>query len=117
MAKDAQGHGSEAGRGGGSYPNIDRSAFRKGQHVGYGAGTFRIAKVGGGYRATEQRTGESFSGTSLGHISQQLTDRAANAAAATALSGNHAKSTAVNTHPAMNYGSNPDFVKKHGLWG
>ena|ERR1700676_126893 len=77
MAKDAKGHGSDA-RGG--YPNIDRSAFRRNkdgtaQHVGYGDGTFRIAKSGGGYRATEQNTGESFSGNSLSHISQQLSAR------------------------------------------
>lgn len=96
MAKDALGHGSEAGRGGGSYPNIDRSGFRRGQHVGYGNGTFRIVNTGNGYRATEQRTGESFAGNSLGHISQQLTDRAA---AKTLASG--PKSAAVDTHPSM----------------
>lgn len=73
--KDERGHGSNA-RGGG-YPNIERSAFRKDQHVGYGGGTFRIAKSGNGYRATEQHNGDSFYGKSLGHVSQQLSDRAA----------------------------------------
>lgn len=77
MAKDAKGHGSNSR--GGSYPNIDRSGFRKGQHVGYGDGTFRITNLGTGYLATEQRTGESFRGDSLGHMSSILTDRAAKA--------------------------------------
>lgn len=80
-AKDEKGHGSEA-RGGGSYHNIERSAFRKGEHVGYGGGTFKISKYGSpgsetAYRATEQSTGETFHGRNLGHVSEQLTARAA----------------------------------------
>ena len=86
MAKDAKGHGSNAR--GGSYPNIERSAFRKNRdgtqaHVGYGDGTYRISKYGNpgsatAYVATEQNgLAPSFYGNSLGHISQQLSDRAA----------------------------------------
>lgn len=111
--KDAKGHGSEA-RGGGSYMNIDRSAFRKNgdgtrQHVGYGDGTFRIAKDGGGYRATEQRTGESFRGDSLGHISSQLTDRAAKAE----LARGNPKAAAVPVHPAMGSPFNHTSMNLH----
>jgi len=91
--KDEKGHGSNAR--GGSYPNIERSAFRKGQHVGYGDGTFRIARSGAGYRAVEQRSGESFYGQSLGHISAQLSDRSA----AKQLAGGGAKSIVVPVHP------------------
>lgn len=108
MAKDAKGHGSNSR--GGSYMNIERSAFRKGQHVGYGGGTFRIAKSGSGYRATEQHTGESFSGVSLGHVSQQLTDRAA----AAQLANNHPKSDPVPVHSGASGPRPSNFYDSQG---
>jgi len=39
-----------------NFPNIDKSAFRKGEYVGYCEGrVYRIAKLGGGYwRAINQ---------------------------------------------------------------
>lgn len=107
--KDTKGHGSNSR--GGSYQNIDRSGFRKGEHVGYGDGTFRITNLGAGYLATEQRTGESFRGDSLGHVSSQLTDRAA----AAELRRGNPKATAAPVHPGASGRSDvEDRMASHG---
>lgn len=37
-----------------AYPNIDKSAFKRGEYVGYADGVWRIAKYGKGYRAAHR---------------------------------------------------------------
>lgn len=84
--KDAKGHGSN--NRGGKYPNIEKSGFRKGQHVGYADGAWRITGLGGGrYQAVHQQSGDMIFGDSLGHISSQLTARANETASKTSYSG------------------------------
>ncbi len=101
--KDAKGHGS-AGRG--SYHNIDKNLNGPGRHVGYANGSWRIEKSGSAYRATHRDSGDTFSGNTLGAISQGLSDRAAGMAyqrsgAADALAGGGAKSDAAPIHDSM----------------
>jgi hypothetical protein len=69
MTAPIKGHGKSRG---GSYPNIDNNLKRPGVHVGYADGPWNITKLGAGYLATHQKTGDSFRGDSLGHVSNQL---------------------------------------------
>ena len=61
--------------------NIDRSGFRKGEHVGYGPNrlgnhdVWRIAKGGGYYEATARETGERITAPTLNGISLKLTPK------------------------------------------
>lgn len=87
--KDPQGHGSNPG---GSYQNIDKNLRGAGKHVGYSNGAWRISKLGSGYLATHNRTGDSFRGDNLGHVSDQL--------AARALASSGPKSDAAPVHDA-----------------
>jgi len=38
-------------------PNIERSAFKRGQYVGYGGGTWRIFRFGGHWNAVRRPHG------------------------------------------------------------
>ena len=64
------------------YLNIDKSAFRKGEYVGYADGTWRIRRAAVGWRA--QRMSRSLCDVifapTLGAISRKLNEYAAIAA-------------------------------------
>jgi hypothetical protein len=129
MAKDARGHGSNSR--GGSYPNIDTNLKGPGRHVGYSNGPWQINKLGAGYLATHSRTGESFRGDSLGHVSDQLAARDAasktsyspdssgahnsplvsNAAAARELASGSPKSAPAPVHGGMSTAQREAFIK------
>jgi len=65
-----------------SYPNIDKSAFRRGEYVGYANGNWIIRSTGNGWRAIhrDNRAAPFITGETLGEISQQLEAYALSAA-------------------------------------
>lgn len=63
------------------YHNIDKSAFRKGEYVGYGNGAWKVSKSGNRWQA--RKGSEYFFGDTLRDISEQLAER--NAAYAQAI--------------------------------
>lgn len=63
-------------------PNIEKSAFRPGQYVGYAAGVWYIAHYGNKgalnyWRATRTLDGKTIYGPTLAHLSTVLTKIAA----------------------------------------
>lgn len=59
-----------------SYPNIEKSGFRKGEYVGYALGTvWRIHRVAGVWHATSLAGGHRLQGQTLAHVSTLLSLR------------------------------------------
>lgn len=57
-----------------SHPNIDRSAFRRGEYVGYALGLWFVRRqTSGGWRATKREGFDSLTGETLTDISERLT--------------------------------------------
>jgi len=53
--------------------NIDRSAFRRGEYVGYGAGTVsRIVRMSGGWFATARDYSAAIHAPTLSEVSSQI---------------------------------------------
>lgn len=59
------------------YPNIEKSAFKRGEYVGYGNGVWRIFRWGSGWRAVKREGGHTIDGATLGDLSEQLAHEAA----------------------------------------
>lgn len=56
-----------------SFHNIEKSFFHRGEYVGYGAGTWRIFRWSGQWRAVRQDlTHRTFTAKNLQTLSQQL---------------------------------------------
>lgn len=54
------------------FPNIEKSAFKRGEYVGYGNGVWRIFKWGDGWKAVNQKTSKHIDGRTLEEISKKL---------------------------------------------
>jgi hypothetical protein len=61
-----------------SFPNIEKSAFRRGEYVGYAHGAWRITGRSGEWRATPNAGTDGrapITGATLADLSEQLTQQ------------------------------------------
>jgi len=55
-----------------SFPNIDKSGFRRGEYVGYARGVWRIRKADYGWQAIHRDGSGALTGRTLAEISAKL---------------------------------------------